>query len=454
MSNGSGWGNPQAARYGTRTRRVVLAAGGLLAAATAAACGGAKSGSEAGSAAPAGPQKVVVWVPGANNTTYPPAYEDFLKRNPGWTGEFVVDVSMQKFQTSIAGGDVPDAYFAQFDNIQVAAFKGMFAPLDKYIARDKVDMERYFFGSRAGAVFKGKIYGMPHHSNVRSVYVNQRLFRSTGMNPDTAPGTWDDFRGALQRVGKPDAGGGIERLGFNPTWTIGGTAVLFYFQANGVSLLNNDGTQLGFATPAGVEALKWMQDTVNAIGGVGVYTEWQKKFKNVGEAYAKDALGLSLLGCWIMAQQMLPVDPTVPIAQWPMPGGPSAKGKQFGFFNATSCIVPTSAPRPEAGWWFAKYQASPEGQRFIQEAEGSGDQACLPEVANNPATLAKQPWRKRANELMSQAKHYAYFPFSGTADIQAAIGTVTDALLANKLGPDAAMQEMKQQVQNVMDQYR
>jgi hypothetical protein len=55
---------------------------------------------------------------------------------------------------------------------------------------------------------------------------------------------------------------------------------------------------------------------------------------------------------------------------------------------------------------------------------------------------------------MAQAKHYAYFPFSGTADIQTAMQTVTDNLLANKIGPDAAMIEMKQQVQNVMDQYR
>jgi hypothetical protein len=55
---------------------------------------------------------------------------------------------------------------------------------------------------------------------------------------------------------------------------------------------------------------------------------------------------------------------------------------------------------------------------------------------------------------MAQAKHYAYFPAPGTADIQAAMTAVTDDLLANKLGPDAAMIELRQQAQNVMDQYR
>jgi multiple sugar transport system substrate-binding protein len=440
-----------------RTRRAALArlaAGTASLSFAAAACGGPDGSSKAGTAAPSGPQKVVVWWPNATNPSVPPAWDDFLKRNAGWTGELIENVNFQKFQASIAGGDAPDAYFAQFDNIQVAAHKGLFAPLDPYIARDKVDMERYYFGSRAGAVFRSKVYGMPHHSNVRSVYVNQRLLRTSGMNPDAAPATWDDFRNAIQRLAKPDGNGGFDRLGYNPTWTIGGTTVLFYLQANGVPLLNADGTQPGFATPAGVEAFKWLQDTMNAIGGAGPYAEFQKKFKNVGEAFAKDAVGMSLLGVWIMGQQMFPVDPTVPIAQWPMPGGPSARGKQFGYFNATSCVVPTAAPRPDAGWWFAKYQASAEGQRFIQEPDASFDQACLPEVANNAAVLQKQPWRRRANELLTQAKHYAYFPSAGTADIQAAMGKVTDDLLANKVGPDAAMQEMKQQVQNVMDQYR
>ena len=437
------------------TRRMAL--GGMVAGmgVLGAACGGNAGTNTAGSGTgPAGPQRVVVWVPGAGNPSYPPAYEDFLKRNAGWTGELVESVDYTKFQTSVAGGDVPDAYFAQFDTIQVAAHKGLYAPLDKYISRDKVNIEAYFFGSRAGAVFKGKVYGMPHHSNVRSVYVNQRLFRSAGMNADAAPASWDDFRNAIQRLGKPDSQGGIDRLGFNPTWTIGGTAALFYLQANGVSLTNGDGTQLAFNTPAGVEALKWMQDTMGAIGGNGAYTEYQKKFKNVGDAIAKDAMGMSLLGVWILGQQIFPVDASTPIAQWPMPGGPSAKGKQFGFFNATSCVVPTAAARPEAGWWFTKYQASVEGQRFIQEPENSFDQACLPEVANNAAVLARHPWRKRANELMAQAKHYAYFPAAGTADIQMAINTVTNDLLANKLAPDAAMIEMRQKVQNVMDQYR
>jgi ABC-type glycerol-3-phosphate transport system substrate-binding protein len=89
-------------------------------------------------------------------------------------------------------------------------------------------------------------------------------------------------------------------------------------------------------------------------------------------------------------------EPAAQIAHWPMPGGPSARGKTFGYFSATNCAVPTGAARPDAGWAFAKFQASPEGQKYVQETENSWDQAVIPAVANNPAVLAKQPWRKRA----------------------------------------------------------
>ncbi|MBI3971978.1 MAG: extracellular solute-binding protein [Chloroflexi bacterium] len=406
--------------------------------------------------APAGPQRVDVWWSIAdNNPSVPPAWEDFKRRHPGWTGELTMGVTYEKFQASLAGGIVPDAYFGSFQTIQVAAYKKIFAPLDAYIARDKVNMDQYYFGSKAGAVFRGKIYGMPHHSNVRSVYVNQKAYRDAGLDPNKAPSSWDDFRLAIQRMKREEGPGQLDRIGYHPTWQIGGPTAIMYFQANGVPLLSADGTQLGFATPAGVEALKWVAETVAALGGKGALDEFQKRFnRGTGEALGRGATGIALAGIWVVPRDAMTADPTAQIAQWPVPGGPSARGKTFGYVAATSGVVPTAAPRPDAGWEFTKYQASVEGQRFIQEAEGSWDQACIASVANDPAALQKQPWRKRANELLGQARHTAYFPFPGAVDVEAAMNTAVNNMLAGKQGPDATMQEMKQQVQVVMDQYR
>jgi ABC-type glycerol-3-phosphate transport system substrate-binding protein len=228
-----------------------------------------------------------------------------------------------------------------------------------------------------------------------------------------------------------------------------------YFQANGVPLIGADGTSPGFATPGGVEALKWVLDLAAALGGKPALDEWQKKFpKGTGEALGKGATGMTLAGVWVVPRDAFAVDPSAQVSHWPIPGGPSAKGKTFGYVAATSGVVPMTAARPDAGWEWTKYQASAEGQRYIQESDGSWDQACIHAVANDAAVLQKQPWRKRANELLLQARNTAYFPYPGAVDIEAAMNKVVDDMLGGKFSPDGALQEMKQQVQLVMDQYR
>ncbi len=426
-----------------------------------AACGGGAPAAQTGSgdvakAAPGGPQKVDVWWSIAdNNPSIAPAWEDFKKRHAGWTGELTMGVTYEKFQASIAGGIAPDAYFGSFQVIQAAAFKKIFAPLDQYINRDKVNMDQYYFGSKAGAVFKGKIYGVPHHSNVRSLYVNQQAYREVGVDPTKAPATWDDLRSINQRMKVESAPGVLERIGYNPTWQIGGPTPVMYFQANDVPLLSQDGNQPGFGTPAGIEALKWIADSVAALGGQGALNEYQKKFsKGTGEALGRGAAGAAMAGIWVVPRDAMAANPGATILQYPIPGGPSARGKTFGYVAATSGVVPTSAARPDAGWEWTKYQASVEGQRYIQDAGGSWDQACIASVANDPKVLEAQPWRRRANELLGQARHTAYFPHPGATDIEMAMNTAINDLLANKAGPDAIMQEMKLQVQNAMDQYR
>lgn len=412
-----------------------------------------------GSGAPtasAKPQQVDVWWPYADdNPSVRPAWDDFKQRHPGWTGELTLSVTYEKFQTALAGGTVSDAYWAGFDFVQVAGYKKMFAPLDNYIARDKVNLEQYYPASLTGARYRGKLYGLPHHSDVRSVYVNQVMLRDAGMDPNQAPTSWDDFREANKRLMHQDAQGTLDRIGYDPTWQIGGPTALMYLQANGVPLLTSDGMQPGFATAAGVEALQWIADTVSSAGGSDALTAYEKKWQHGnGEALARNADGMALAGMWILGHWVYGLEPASEIAQWPMPGGPSAKGKSFGYYSGTTGVIPAAAARPDAGWEFTKYQASVEGQRFVQEADGSWDQACIASVANDPKVLVKQPWRKRANELLGQATMYAFFPFPGAADIAMAMNKALDPLLQGKQGPDVTMQDMKTQVLNVMDQYR
>ncbi|MGH2368348.1 MAG: extracellular solute-binding protein, partial [Chloroflexota bacterium] len=415
-----------------------------------------EAGGAAAKPAQAAPQHVEVWWPyGDTNVSVRPAWDDFLRRHPGWTGELTMSVNFEKYQTSLAAGIVPDAYWSNFNVVLVAAFKKMFVPLDPYIARDKVDLKQYFPSAVIGAQWKGKTYGLPHHSNVRSVYLNANVLREVGIDAQRAPAGWDIFLAANQVLKRSDAQGGLDRIGYHPTWQLGGPTPLMYLQANGVPLIDKAGTGPGFDTPAGLQAIEWVGAAVAALGGMAALSAYQKKFnRGVGEALARNAAGMALAGVWSVARDTLQAEPNTPIVQWPMPGGPNAQSKSFGYFSGTSGVVPASAPRPEAGWAFTWYQASKEGQRYIQETPNSWDQACIPSVANDPAVLEQQPWRRRANELLAQARLYAYFPYPGSAEIQGAMNQALTPLLEGKQGPDATMRETKLQAQNVMNEYQ
>ncbi|MGH2371764.1 MAG: hypothetical protein ACRDI2_26630, partial [Chloroflexota bacterium] len=342
---------------------------------------GAGSGGSGEPAKPAqaAPRHITVWWPyNVTNPSVRPAWDDFLERNAGWTGDLTMQVNFEKYQASLAAGIVPDAYWSNFTSVQVAAYKTMFAPLDPYIARDKIDLKQYYVGSVVGAQYKGKTYGLPHHSNVRSVYLQGNVLPEVGINPNQQPDAWSDFQEANQRLKQTDAQGALDRIGYHPTWQLGGPAPVLYFQANGAPLLSKDEQQPGFDTPAGLEALEWIADTVAALGGYQALVAFQKKHKRTGFALANSAAGMMLAGVWSMANHTLNTEPNTPITQWPMPGGPSARGQEFGYVSGTSGVIPTAAPQPEAGWIFTRYQASPEGQRFIQEPANSWDQACIP----------------------------------------------------------------------------
>ena len=115
-------------------RRTVLSGVGVAGMGVlGAACAGGGSGvstAEVAKPAPSGPQRADVWWSIAdNNPSIAPAWEDFLKRHPGWTGELQMGVTFDKFQATMAAGTVPDAYFGSFQQVQVGAYKKMFGPL-------------------------------------------------------------------------------------------------------------------------------------------------------------------------------------------------------------------------------------------------------------------------------------------------------------------------------------
>ena len=435
--------------------RTACAAAGVGAAGALAACGPGQTGAGEPASTVTGAQHLRIWWPfGSHNLAVEESWTEFQSKHPGWTAEIVFDGSYAKFLTAVAAGDVPDVYLPSSEFVLEAAAKGFLRPLDQFIARDKVSWQRYFTAAQIGAEYKSKRYGMPHHVDVYSVYANDKVLRESGLDPKKKPGSWDELAATNQRLKKLAPEGFPSRLGFVPAYGIGAFP-LFYFPANGVRLTTQDGTKVAFDTPAGLEAIEWIGAAIKNLGSWEQITAFQKQIQGgVGGALARDALAYGHSGVWILEYNVYTVTPDAEISQWNLPGGPSAKGKEFGHFIADYDVIPTDSKKAEAAWLYLLHDASPAGQKYVQSAPGAWDIATIPSVANDAEAVKKQPWRKRANELMATANQPSYFPHPGSREINGAISRAVTPFLEGKEGAKATMEHLKQEVQTLMDQYR
>lgn len=399
-----------------------------------------------------GPHLQIWWPYGSKNLTVDNSFTAFQKKHPTWSAEISYTNGFAKFTTAVAGGTPPDVYMPTVDFVLQSAAKGIMLALDSYIARDKVDMGQYFKAATLAIKYKTKTYGMPEHLDVYSIYQNDNLLKSAGLDPTKGPASWDDFATLNQRLTKKN-GTTLERLGFVPNWG-SGVDTVGWLQYNGVALLNNDGTKVAFDTPAGSEALNWVATQLKEIGTPDALTAFKKPFKKgSGDALAHDQLGMELMGVWDIAYTILKIAPNLALSQWPIPGGPSTAGKSFGGFVANLIVIPAPSKQHDNAWEFVKFHSGPEGQAFIQTAPGAWDIACIPAVANDPAALQAQPWRKRANELMQQAVTPVVILSPAGDDVQKAMNTAAAPLWAGKQDVNTTMVQMKQQAQAALDKY-
>jgi len=218
----------------------------------AAGCGGGGSGEE--------PLRFWHAMPGALGVALDGLVADF---NEGRSVP-VESVSMgryqalsQKLMAAVAAGGPPDigqCYEAWTANL---VENGSLAPLSGFLAsRGPGDVYEIFL---AGATQGGELWSFPFNKSVRCLYYNRDLFRAAGLDPDSPPRTWADYRAFASRLtvdrdgdGEPEQHGLASQI----------TASMFenLLVQNGGSLLNEDETRVAFDSPEGVEALEFMAD--------------------------------------------------------------------------------------------------------------------------------------------------------------------------------------------------
>ena len=150
--------------------------------------------------------------------------------------------------------------------------QNLIEPFDKVAtsAEDKAWLQSFYPGLMANGNIGGHVWGIPFQRSTIVMYYNKDMFRAAGLNPDAPPKTWKEMLAAATKLTTKDRYGlMVPSTGYS----------YWMFQAfatqNGATLMNKEGTQVYFNTPAAVEALEFWRSlaTTHHVSPAGAI-EW------------------------------------------------------------------------------------------------------------------------------------------------------------------------------------
>lgn len=188
---------------------------------------------------------------------------------PDWSGFF------QKLLTEVAAGQTPDVVSVATEGAHLFAGKGLAAPINDYVLRDKEQLREYFSDVSPSLIeammYDGRLYSLPDNFNAANLFYSKTAFDAKGV---AYPTNWtkDDFYNNMPKfVG---ASGAENQFGYFWTNRMWGGAIPWMFL--------NGGNVLSEERFAGGEAIwnEFYKDDPAAKGRLGGY-RWNQATANL-----------------------------------------------------------------------------------------------------------------------------------------------------------------------------
>ena len=315
---------------------------------------------ESGGGAGGQPAKIAVMFPGggSEDDDFKPVFEAFAQKypkistewTPGGTGGYN-DAYTEKLTSLFAAGSGPDV-FKTTQNFGSFAASGIYRQLDDHIKKHAADvkLDDFFPAHVAGGKIKGKQYTLPHDGAPQGLWINTDLFQREGLPLPSWDTTWQQFLDASLRLTKRDGGGMATQLGFGrPGW-------LFWLWGAGGDLYSEDGTKLLIDQPASIEALTWLQDSVQKHR---VSHNPQEQGDMTLSDFRNGRLAMSF-GARGGLGNFRAIDSFTYDAA-PIPKGPKGRVAQLGLGHTS---IWSSSKAPDAAFSVLSFICSPDGQRL------------------------------------------------------------------------------------------
>jgi len=367
----------------------------------------------------------------------------------------VYDAGGDKILTALASGEGPDTFVTSAQNIPVFAERGALMNLDPFVQRDNLDLNQYFNVAIEQCSWRDRLYAMTHHPDIRVFYRNRAIMSEVGLDPDKNPQSWDDVHDWGVEMSKQDDKGNYVRLGYVASWTAGSWAHLF-MQANGVSMLSEDGRKVMFNNDKSVDALNWAVKCVDDIcGGRDNIVEFQEanatpQGKRFIWMFPLDLIGMALYGNW-MTHQISVVNAELDFGVGMFPGGPSGEEDSYVFGGGTMMVIPQQAKHWELAWEWLKFLGSKEGGWLVQKR--TGDISGRIDSAKDPKVVQEHLGRGPMVELFEKANKLSYLKSPIGSQFNDEMTRMQEQILLEAMTVKEGVDSAAKAVQDALDEY-
>lgn len=227
---------------------------------------------------------------------------------------------------------------------------GYALPLDKYIAKDGINVKDYMEGPIKSVTFKGKVWALPKFIDAGLLFYRKDVV-------DSAPATWEELAAKSEQLkGKLDFSYAAQAKQYEGLIcnavefmaAYGGQVV----DGEGNIIINSDGTKKG------LEMMKTILTSSYVPNNVTTFTELET---HTAFLEGKVAFIRNWPYQWAMTQDEKQSKIVGKVAIAPLPQGSVKSAACLGGWSA---MINKNTKHPDEAWEFLKFMNGPEGQKI------------------------------------------------------------------------------------------
>lgn len=379
---------------------------------------------------------------------------EFMAKHPNITVVRTTQSAVKQIelvQTAFAANQGPDMFNLPIENQYAYITNSRVAPVDYKAAgyANKQDLlDKYIPGVLDTVTLNGEVYGLPLELTNWSIYINKKVFRSAGLNPETDyPKTWEEMADLSAKLVLRD-GDILIRRGFDFRYPYYLTFFVPMVEQLGGDLLSADGKKAIIGDDAWIKALTFMKNWGPSGRNLGSPT-----YKNARNIFNQDNNDIAMAHTGLYQEGRIQKDNPAFFnsKEWMVVPFPVFKDAVR---NVASCYyghffmvnADASPAVQKAAWKLSGFLLS-HGEDYLTRG-GNIIQPTKALFASD--TLKNMPYSQVFIDDMNRS-HMIYYG-ENSAQIQTLIRNAVESVMLSGVSPEKALATLRASAQEVIDE--